>query len=54
MFLELFSIITSTVGHAVCAVVEAVRYKPEGRGIDSPMMSEFFVDVILKACNGIA
>jgi hypothetical protein len=28
--------------------LEALRYKPEGRGFDSPMMSlEFFIDIIL-------
>jgi hypothetical protein len=32
------------------AVVEALRYKPEGRGIDSPKVSlEFFIDIILQA-----
>jgi hypothetical protein len=32
------------------AVVEAPRYKPEGRGIDSLIISlEFFIDIILPA-----
>jgi hypothetical protein len=31
------------------AVVKALRYKPEGRGIDFPMVSEFFIDIILPA-----
>jgi hypothetical protein len=30
-------------GHAVAQLVEALRYKPEGRGFDS---LEFFIDVI--------
>ena len=30
-------------GHVVAQLVEALRYKPEGRGFDSPMVSlEFF------------
>jgi hypothetical protein len=37
-------------GHAVTQSVEALRYKSEGRGFDSPMMSlEFFIDIILPA-----
>ena len=32
-----------TWGHAVAQLVEALRYKPEGRGFD------FFVDIILPA-----
>jgi hypothetical protein len=31
------------------AVVEALRYKPEGRGIDSRL--EFFIDIILPAAQ---
>jgi hypothetical protein len=31
------------------AVVEALRYKPEGRGIDSRWSLEFFIDIILPA-----
>jgi hypothetical protein len=31
------------------AVVEALRYKPEGRGIDSRLSLEFFTDIILPA-----
>ena len=35
-------------GHAVAQLVEALRYKPEGRGFDSPMVSlKFFIDTIL-------
>jgi hypothetical protein len=31
-------------------LVEALRYKPEGRGIDFPTASlEFFIDIILSA-----
>jgi len=31
-------------------LVEALRYKPEGRGFNSPCVSlEFFIDVILPA-----
>ena len=31
-------------------LVEALRYKPEGRGFNSPMVSlEFFIDIILPA-----
>jgi hypothetical protein len=34
----------------VAQLVEALRYKPEGRGFDFPMMSlEFFIDTILPA-----
>jgi len=37
-------------GHVVAQLVEALRYKPQGCGFDSPMMSlEFFIDVILLA-----
>ena len=32
-------------GHAVAQLVEALRYKPEGRGFDSRL--EFFIDIIL-------
>ena len=33
--------------------VEAMHYKPEGRGFDSPMVSlEFFVDIILLTDYG--
>ena len=39
-----------TMTHAVAQSVEALRYKPEGRGFDSPMVSlEFFFDIILPA-----
>jgi hypothetical protein len=34
----------------VAQLVEALRYKSEGRGFDSPMVSlEFFIDIILPA-----
>ena len=37
-------------GHAVAQLVEALRYKSEGRGFDSPLVSlEFFIDIILPA-----
>ena len=36
--------------YALAQLVEALRYKPEVRGFDSPMVSlEFFIDVILPA-----
>ena len=37
-------------GHAVVQLVEALRYKSEGRGFDFPMVSlEFFINIILPA-----
>jgi hypothetical protein len=37
-------------GHAVVQLVEALHYKPEGRGVRFPMVSlEFFIDIILPA-----
>jgi hypothetical protein len=37
-------------GHAVAQLVEALRYRPEGRGFDSRWLSfEFLIDVILSA-----
>ena len=34
----------------VTQLVEALRYKPEGRGFDSPIVSlEFLIEVILPA-----
>jgi hypothetical protein len=37
-------------GHAVAQLVEALRYKPEGRAFRFPMVSlEFFMDVIIPA-----
>ena len=37
-------------GRAVTQLVEALHYKPEGRGFDSPMVSlEFFIGTILPA-----
>jgi hypothetical protein len=36
--------------HAVAQLVEALRYKAEGRGFQFPMVSsEFFIDIILLA-----
>jgi len=38
------------VGHAVALSVEALRYKPEGRGFDfRRCLLEFFIDIILPA-----
>ena len=35
--------------HAVARLVEALRYKPTGHGLDSPMVSlEFFIDIIIR------
>jgi hypothetical protein len=37
-------------GHAVAQLVQALRYKPEGHGVQFLMVSlEFFIDVILPA-----
>ena len=37
-------------GHAVAQLVEALRYKSEGRGFDSRLVSlEFFIDINLPA-----
>jgi hypothetical protein len=37
-------------GGTVVQLVEALRYKPEGRGVRFPLMSlEFFIDIILPA-----
>ena len=37
-------------GHALVQLVEALRYNPEGRGLDNRWGSlEFFMDVILGA-----
>jgi hypothetical protein len=33
-------------------LVEALHYKPEGRGFDSRLSLEFFVDTILAAALG--
>jgi len=55
---KLYSVVVTliclfTVGHTVAQLVEALRYKPEGQGIDSPMVSlEFFIDIILPAALG--
>ena len=40
--------VQTDLGHAVAQLVEALRYKPEGRGFDSRMVSlEFFIVIIL-------
>jgi hypothetical protein len=36
-------------GHVVAQLVEALRYKPEGRGFDSNGVIGFFIDIILPA-----
>ena len=37
-------------GHAVAQLVKTPQYKPEDRGLDSPMVSlEFFIDITLPA-----
>jgi hypothetical protein len=33
----------------VAQLSEALRYKPEGRGVDSRCCQEFFIDIILPA-----
>ena len=41
------------IGYAVAQLVEALRYKPEGRGVDFPMVSrEFSIEIILPAALG--
>jgi hypothetical protein len=35
------------VGHAVTQLVEALRYKPEGRGSILDVFIGFFIDIIL-------
>jgi hypothetical protein len=35
--------------YAVAQLVEALRYKPEGRGFDSRLSLEFFIEIILPA-----
>ena len=38
------------IGHAVLQMIETLRYKPEGRGVDFPMVSvEFSIDIIVLA-----
>ena len=40
----------SETGHAVAQLVEALRYKPEGRVLDSRWCHwKFFIDIILPA-----
>ena len=47
---EYVIVIDFPLGYAVAQLVEALRYKSEGRGFDSPMVSlEFFIDIILPA-----
>jgi len=42
--------VLSKMGHAVAQLVEALRYKPEGRGFDSRWCHwNFFIDIILPA-----
>jgi hypothetical protein len=36
-------------GYAMAQLVEALRYKPEGREFDSTVSLEFFIDLILPA-----
>jgi hypothetical protein len=47
----LFECLIKHMGYAAGgAMVEALRYKPEGRGIDNQLVSlEFFIDIILPA-----
>ena len=45
-----FNILLTATGYAVVQLVEALRFKPEGRGFDSRKVSlEFFIDIILPA-----
>jgi len=46
-----FKVVTESVaGHALAQLVEALRYKPEGRGFDSRWCHWiFFIDIILPA-----
>jgi len=37
------------VPNLIVKISEALRYKPEGRGFDSLMSLEFFIDIILLA-----
>ena len=49
-FLFFFSTLNVFWGYAVAQLVEALRFKPEGRGFDSRWSHlEFFVDIILQA-----
>jgi hypothetical protein len=38
-----------SIGHVVMQLVEALRYKPEGRGFNTRWSLEFFIDKILPA-----
>ena len=40
---------TTSMAYAVAQLVEALRYKSEGRGFDSRVSLEFFIDIILLA-----
>ena len=45
--------ITGHEGHAVAQLVEALRYKPEGRGFDSRWCHWiFFIGIILSSALG--
>ena len=45
-----YKMLLNTQGHAVAQLVETLRYKPEGRGFDSPLCHlEFFIDINLPA-----
>jgi hypothetical protein len=38
------------IGHAVAQLIEALRYKPAGRGVDFPISRrEFSIEIILPA-----
>ena len=40
----------TSMGHAVAQLVEALRYKPKGRGFDSRWYNwSFFIDIIIPA-----
>jgi hypothetical protein len=45
MFFPYLMFSASIQGHVVEQLVEALRYKPEGRGFDESL--EFFIDIIL-------
>jgi hypothetical protein len=49
--IDYFEVFHSVQGHAVTQLVEALRYRPEGRGFDSRwcVSLEFFIDVIVPA-----
>ena len=45
----MFLFLPPYLGHAVAQLVEALRYKPEGRGFDSRWCRIFFIGIILPA-----